>query len=109
MAESRKTETEPEYDALLSEQEQEDSDFYSVRKALLKPQKWWRTRAGTLGAIILTISLSINGLLGYQHLTKGSISHDDHKVMGHSKFGELQNECRDTTRNKVFTYRAKPT
>lgn len=109
MAESRKTETEPEYDALLSEQEQEDSDFYSARKALLKPRKWWRTRAGTLGAIILTISLSINGLLGYQHLTGGGIGHDDHKMMGHSKFGELQSRGNNTTRNEVLIFRAKQT
>lgn len=107
MAESRKTEIEPEYDALLSEQEQEDSDFYSARKALLKPRKWWRTRAGTLGAIILTISLSINGLLGYQHLTGDGIGRDDHNMMGHSKFGELQSEASNTTRNEVFMFRAK--
>lgn len=109
MAESRKTEIEPEYDALLSEQEQEDSDFYSARNALLKPRQWWRTRAGTLGAIILTISLTINGLLGYQHFTGGGIGHGGHNMMGRSKFGELQNGGRDTTWNTGFTSRAKQT
>lgn len=93
MAESRKSETEPEYDALLSEQEEEDPDYYSARKALLKPRQWWRTRTGTLGAMILTISLSINGLLGYQHLTGGGIGYGDHKMMGRSKFGELKTEA----------------
>lgn len=109
MAGSRKTEIEPEYDALLADQEQEESDFYSARNALLKPRQWWRTRAGTVGAIILTISLSINGLLGYQHFTGGGISHDGHEMMGHSKFGELQNGDRNTTRIMGFIFRAKQT